>query len=61
VRPTIAGENLSLRHDLSIRRHWEVSSIAFWDNRCAQHSPINDYYGYRRVMHRATLAGDKPR
>ena len=39
----------------------EVGSIAFWDNRCALHNPVNDYHGYRRVMHRITLAGDTPR
>ena len=38
-----------------------VGSLAFWDNRCAMHNPINDYHGFRRVMHRITLAGDKPR
>ena len=39
---------------------WRVNSIAFWDNRCAQHNPVNDYHGYRRLMHRITLAGDVP-
>ena len=36
-------------------------SIAPWDNRCTQHNPVNDYHGFRRVMHRATLKGDVPR
>jgi len=47
--------------ELTCRFHWRVGSLAFWDNRAAQHNPINDYHGYRRRMHRITLAGDRPR
>jgi taurine dioxygenase len=49
------------RPEFSCRFGWEAGSIAFWDNRCAQHNPINDYHGHRRIMHRVTLAGDRPR
>jgi taurine dioxygenase len=47
--------------ELTCRFAWQVDSLAFWDNRCAQHNPVNDYHGYRRVMHRITLSGDRPR
>ena len=47
--------------EFTCRFAWRVGSLAFWDNRAAQHNPVNDYHGYRRVMHRITLAGDRPR
>jgi len=49
------------RPEFTCRFNWQVGSIAFWDNRCALHNPVNDYHGYRRAMHRVTLAGDRPR
>lgn len=49
-----------VRPEFTCRFRWEPGSLAFWDNRCAQHNPVNDYHGYRRVMHRVTLKGDKP-
>jgi alpha-ketoglutarate-dependent taurine dioxygenase len=50
-----------VRPEFTCRFHWEPGSIALWDNRCALHNPINDYHGFRRIMHRVTLAGDRPR
>jgi taurine dioxygenase len=50
-----------IRPEFTCRFAWQAGSLALWDNRCAQHNPVNDYHGYRRVMHRITLQGDRPR
>jgi taurine dioxygenase len=48
------------RPEFTCRFSWRRGSLAFWDNRATQHNPINDYHGFRRVMRRITLAGDRP-
>ena len=50
-----------VKPEFTCRFVWQPGSLAFWDNRCAQHNPVNDYHGHRRVMHRITLAGETPR
>ena len=50
-----------VKPEFTCRFQWQPGSIAFWDNRCAQHNAVNDYPGFRRIMHRVTLAGDTPR
>ena len=49
-----------VKPEFTCRWAWQPDALAFWDNRCAQHNPINDYHGFRRVLHRITLQGDKP-
>jgi taurine dioxygenase len=50
-----------VKPEFTCRFTWQVGSLALWDNRCVQHNPVNDYHGHKRVMHRITLKGDRPR
>jgi taurine dioxygenase len=50
-----------VRPEHTCRVSWRPDTIALWDNRCTQHNPVNDYHGFRRLMHRITLEGDTPR
>ncbi len=46
------------------RLHWQPGSLALWDNRVSLHHAVADYFGdvsrHRRVMRRATIAGEVP-
>ena len=46
--------------EFQCRLSWQAGDIAIRDNRCTLHYPLNDYHGYRRLLHRITLKGDQP-
>ena len=42
------------------RFRWRKNSMAFWDNRCAQHRAMWDYWPRTRSGFRVTVKGEKP-
>ncbi|PHQ69718.1 MAG: taurine dioxygenase [Sneathiella sp.] len=50
----------SVKEIFTCRFRWRNNSLAMWDNRCAMHLALNDYDGFRRALHRTTIAGDRP-
>jgi taurine dioxygenase len=47
--------------DRFVYRHkWSANMLTMWDNRSVQHCAQGGYDGHRRVMHRTTVAGDRP-
>jgi alpha-ketoglutarate-dependent taurine dioxygenase len=50
----------SERLDLQIRFRWERNDVAFWDNRCAMHHAVWDYWPHERKGRRVTIKGDRP-
>ena len=46
--------------ELQCRFRWQPGSVAFWDNRCAQHHALWDYYPQRRRGLRVTIKGERP-
>ncbi|MBT6273405.1 MAG: taurine dioxygenase [Chromatiales bacterium] len=48
------------RPDYQCRFKWARNSVAFWDNRCAQHLALWDYYPQVRSGRRVTVRGDRP-
>ena len=48
------------RPEFTCRVRWTPGTLAIWDNRCTQHSAINDYHGQRRHMRRLTVGAQTP-
>jgi taurine dioxygenase len=46
--------------EFQCRFRWQPNSIAFWDNRCAQHHAMWDYFPQHRHGYRVTVKGDRP-
>ena len=49
------------RDELVLRHRWQEDMVVLWDNRSTIHFADGGYDGHLRVMHRTTLAGDRPR
>ena len=48
------------RPEFQCRFQWQVGSVAFWDNRSAQHQALWDYFPHRRRGWRVTIQGKVP-
>ena len=48
------------RPEFTCRVRWTPGTLTIWDNRCTQHSAINDYHGQRRHMRRLTVGAQTP-
>jgi taurine dioxygenase len=43
-----------------VRFRWRENDVAFWDNRCAQHIALWDYWPHERSGYRVAIRGDRP-
>lgn len=46
--------------EFQCRFRWREKSMAFWDNRSAQHYALWDYFPHSRLGYRVTVCGSKP-
>ena len=48
------------RVDFQCRFRWSENAIAIWDNRCAMHHVLWDYWPQDREGHRISMVGERP-
>ena len=51
---------MCIRDRFQCRFRWTENAIAFWDNRCAQHRAMWDYWPHTRSGTRVTIQGERP-
>jgi taurine dioxygenase len=49
-----------VKDEFVYRHRWQENMLVLWDNRSTMHFAEGGYDGHLRVMHRTTLAGDRP-
>jgi taurine dioxygenase len=59
--PILGALYKHMLQDRFIYRHkWRAGMVVIWDNRCTMHNAEGGYDGHLRVMHRTTVAGERP-
>ena len=49
-----------VKDEFVYRHRWEKDMVVVWDNRSTTHFADGGYDGHLRLMHRTTVAGDRP-
>ena len=49
-----------VRDEFVYRHKWRPNMLLMWDNRCTVHLAEGGYDGHLRLMHRTTVAGERP-
>ena len=49
-----------VKDEFVYRHQWQENMLVLWDNRSTMHFAEGGYDGHLRLMHRTTLAGDRP-
>ena len=50
-----------MENEIYIYKHsWEPNMLVMWDNRSVNHCAQGGYEGYKRLLHRITLSGERP-